>query len=657
MAGTACIALMSAFAAPAMAQQVTSKTVSSKHFDIILHNDYTTVYSDIKSGAEKDLLALNPKVESGYYMLGTVALNDDDGAISNAKKNYDDDDDTPVGDMMPSYDYLPLAITLKPKPGHESLLAKPIRWVKVWDDAGSGGRYDGTFFRAVCPSNYAALGGVIAAQREAGSSDFPSFRCVSTSILTDAAWEADPVWTDKKSDADDNGSLFRVSTAGASSQKNSLLVAPIVATASDDDGYRAPPASLGRPMLLKLELEDKPTSKVEAKATTTTEAGDAEVPYETDRRGLPRFTADYQAQFDGFVDNETTIVHSVPWQYVDDPKKSRLEQWAEDTQYEMVEKVSWEKVDSLDTIGPNCRNTSQLTEFTLSESLTTGSETNWNNTVGGEIGVTAEGSFKPLGVGGTLAVSASVNYSHEFGGNDTRSLQLTQGSTFPRRMGAFAAYFKRVSEYSLYRLENGQRNLLKEGANGVFEHGFAEAIYFPEGRTDDNPCISTTPAPTTTTAAVDAQGMTEFMKAERDFDTEEVILSSDDGKGEFHLLDAGHSLKKGTKHVSRSGDHYLMFEPGGGDLRVYAFELGGDYVVWSMREQIARTGHVDKVVYQRDGNLAAYDTEGNYMWSALHETQPNGTELHLRDDGELQIVHPDGTIAWSSTGNIEPGTD
>ena len=646
-----------AIATPASANELKSLSVSSEHFDIILHNDYTAVYSDVESGAKMNLLALNPKTQSGYYMLGSVALDGKDGSIENALKAYRDNDEIAVDKVFPSYDYLPLAMTLKPKQGSENLLAKPTGWVSVWDDAKSGGTYDGTFFRAECPSGYSALGGMIAAQRTASASDFPQFRCVSDAILTEAAWNAEPVWNDKGSGATKNGSLYTISTTGAKSEKDVLMVAPIVATASDN--YHAPRSSLGRPMLIKLHLKDKPTSKViESKAKTA----DGEPTFKTSARGLPVFTADYQAQYDAFDDQGTEISHSVPWQYVNDPKMSRLDQWAEEPEYEMIETVKWEKLGSFDTLGDRCQNTSQLGEKSLSEASTTGSETNWNNSVGTEIGVTAEAAFKPLGVGGSLAVSVAVNYSHDFGGNVTESLQLSQTGTYPERMGGFAAYFKRTSHYALYRVENGDRELLKEGANGVFDHGFAEVFYAPEGRTDDNPCATAAPQePDTVLAAAPASdnGMSDAMAMERDYDTEEpeIVLSSDDGKHEYHLIDAGHTLRKGQKHVSRSGDHYLQFEKGGGDLKVYAFEQGGDYVVWSMRDQIARTGHVDKVVYQHDGNRAAYDTNGNYMWSALHEMQPKGTALHLRDDGELQIVHPDGTVAWSSTGNTTAGTD
>lgn len=129
------------------------------------------------------------------------------------------------------------------------------------------------------------------------------------------------------------------------------------------------------------------------------------------------------------------------------------------------------------------------------------------------------------------------------------------------------------------------------------------------------------------------------MKMESDYDTEES--SKTDGT---HLLSAGHTLKKGLKHFSKSGQHYLIFEEKG-DLLVYTKD---DKFVWSMRDNISRKGHVDRVVYQHDGNLAAYNAKNGFMWSALHKAAPKGTELHLTDAGILKIVQPDGIVAWSS---------
>jgi hypothetical protein len=134
------------------------------------------------------------------------------------------------------------------------------------------------------------------------------------------------------------------------------------------------------------------------------------------------------------------------------------------------------------------------------------------------------------------------------------------------------------------------------------------------------------------------------MKMEYDYDTVEGDNYQSAKGGSNHLLDTGHTIKKGLKHYSKGGTHYLVFQEG--DLVVYKKD---NTFVWSMRDNITHKGHVDKVVYQHDGNLAAYDAKGGYMWSALHKATPKGTELHLTDDGVLQIVQPGEIIAWKST--------
>ena len=43
---------------------------------------------------------------------------------------------------------------------YDDMFAKPTKWDKGWDDSGTGGHRDGSFWWPTCPLGYAAVGGV-----------------------------------------------------------------------------------------------------------------------------------------------------------------------------------------------------------------------------------------------------------------------------------------------------------------------------------------------------------------------------------------------------------------------------------------------------------------------------------------------------------------
>jgi len=83
-----------------------------------------------------------------------------------------------------------------------------------------------------------------------------------------------------------------------------------------------------------------------------------------------------------------------------------------------------------------------------------------------------------------------------------------------------------------------------------------------------------------------------------------------------------------------------------GNLVVY--DAAGSYV-WGLNTLIDdRYKGVETIIMQSDGNLVARGAGGAFIWSAFSVVQPSGTTLNLAPNGALQIVHPDGKIAWSS---------
>ena len=78
------------------------------------------------------------------------------------------------------------------------------------------------------------------------------------------------------------------------------------------------------------------------------------------------------------------------------------------------------------------------------------------------------------------------------------------------------------------------------------------------------------------------------------------------------------------------------------------YDAAGSYV-WGLNAVIGdKYQGVETVVMQSDGNLVARGAGDAFIWSAFSVAQPSGSTLNLAPNGALQIVHPDGKIAWSS---------
>lgn len=98
--------------------------------------NYAFAYNDRDTDAKRDVTVYRPVPQSGYYPVGYYAQGD-----------YS----SPTGYVL----------TVQGDVGAGQPLAYPIDYLQVWNDRGSGGKYDGAFWRPIAPSGYVALGGVI----------------------------------------------------------------------------------------------------------------------------------------------------------------------------------------------------------------------------------------------------------------------------------------------------------------------------------------------------------------------------------------------------------------------------------------------------------------------------------------------------------------
>jgi hypothetical protein len=55
---------------------------------------------------------------------------------------------------------------------------------------------------------------------------------------------------------------------------------------------------------------------------------------------------------------------------------------------------------------------------------------------------------------------------------------------------------------------------------------------------------------------------------------------------------------------------------------------------------------IHQVKFQEDGNFAAYDADGGYIWSAMHVVNTDGS-LVFSEDGDIWLVNQSGGTEWA----------
>ena len=142
------------------------------------------IYKDSGTGARVDLAVFQVHLPPGYYMTGHYA-----------QRNHHSSVDGRL--------YIVRPLT------HDAI-HRPSGFTQKWNDRGSGGRQDVSFWRVVCPSGYVAIGDVIHANSYATPYYLlDKYACIKSS-LTSNARSGGQLWTDRGSGARQDGSLFRV---------------------------------------------------------------------------------------------------------------------------------------------------------------------------------------------------------------------------------------------------------------------------------------------------------------------------------------------------------------------------------------------------------------------------------------------------------------
>lgn len=481
----------------------------------------------------------------------------------------------------------PYTIVIKPKPGAEHMLAAPNRFEWVYDDAGTGADRDLAIYAAECPSGFVALGAIATPGGTDTPSD-PSFRCISRSVVVRAQWDQKSIWDDAESGGRHGVGLWRTTYRGARTPNAFVMLSNVFWPTKDAS---TPDTEDAWALSFSFNSMENPFRELPRDLASQIER--------------PKLTG---PRWEGGSDKHTiSRQYKVPFFVVDDPMYDYVEQWLHSETYTINRTVSYVLVDDYDNTGCAVRGT-EADEFSVSMEVGLERESNWSASFGASVSATVGGelSLKPVGIGGSVnaSVTAELSSSFGFGGSSTTTNARTITKMHKVPKGTYAALFQRKSTYEVFR-KDGSR--VEGGATAYSDENHVFEGWAPPGWTASNPCG------------------TAFA-------------------GGFPIQ-GGTTLVRGQRYTSNSGAHYMEFQVDG---NLVVSNAAGSYV-WALNTLIGDSYRsVETIVMQSDGNLVARGAGDAYIWSAFSVVQPSGTTLDLAPNGALQIVHPNGNIAWSS---------
>lgn len=183
---------------PPMGPPTMQKNFPMKHhaiFEVVAPISVERIYSDEATGAHQDISVWRARVDvipEGVYMIGDVAF-------AAHSSNFPQ---TAVVLVKPLIKCDHLGEIIKPPSSYED----------IWDDKGSGGRYNGSFWRVHAPPGFVALGDVACNNWSQPSAEFTAkYACIRKDLLSaDAELSSPALWTDKGSGAERDVSVWSV---------------------------------------------------------------------------------------------------------------------------------------------------------------------------------------------------------------------------------------------------------------------------------------------------------------------------------------------------------------------------------------------------------------------------------------------------------------
>jgi len=168
--------------------------------DLLTARHVQKIYTDVGSGAHTDISVWQAKLESlpeGAFIVGQVAVSAYVSAI-------------PVSSVI-------LVKPLVQSDSYGRLISKPQGYELIWDDRGTGGQQDGSFWRVLPPNGYIALGDVACDGYNAPSLHFTDkYACIRQDLVCEGVVDPTPLWTDLNSGASKEVSIWNVNGNGVS---------------------------------------------------------------------------------------------------------------------------------------------------------------------------------------------------------------------------------------------------------------------------------------------------------------------------------------------------------------------------------------------------------------------------------------------------------
>ncbi|KAH8889193.1 hypothetical protein GQ53DRAFT_825514 [Thozetella sp. PMI_491] len=177
---------------------------------------FEQIWKDTGSGASRDGGFWHPVSENIFRPVGSVGVN-----------HY--------GDINGQY----WSLLVGQEGGAATAVVPPVDYVPIYNDKGSGASQDGSFWRPVCPANFASLGDVV--QRGYTKPSTDKVWCVRRDLVGPARYAAS-VWNDQGSGAAEDGSMWPIETdaGGTPGADIGVTISPFRA----NQGYSTPPDSL-----------------------------------------------------------------------------------------------------------------------------------------------------------------------------------------------------------------------------------------------------------------------------------------------------------------------------------------------------------------------------------------------------------------------------
>jgi len=381
--------------------------VSSENFDVKIisgNHNFTKVWDDAGSGADRDVSVWRPKVPAGYFSLGDVVLS----------SHMADDRDSKL-----------YTLVIRPKRGKEYLLKRPNGTKELWTDAGSGAHRDLKISSLNCPPGYNALGVI-------GNNLPNECHCVKDSETARGTWgsvskkqnSGKPVayWTDKGSGADRDVSFWRVS-AGKVNGKNKLALSPNTFYSSD----RHDKVPTDTPYALKLTFNNVNIFN----------------PKDVNQPAQPKYLANGELPMNFPT---TTKEYTIPFFLVttDANYASQIEQMEKSPEYK-VTRTSTYIVNTQSTLSSNGSNLSSTKTTGNSsqkdKSFSAGITTGLSVAVGAEAGVVlAKGSVE-------VTASVETSFSYSWGGSVGTYDEKSDTYSIDIKPNCKGVIFQRVDKY------------------------------------------------------------------------------------------------------------------------------------------------------------------------------------------------------------------